>query len=125
MLATQTLSMDRLEVRRINVNGSLPLGVHAKDVILTIIRQLGVGGGKGYAYEYGGPVLDRMNMEERMTVCNMSIEGGALVVTSTPIRPLSTTCWDGSSHPRAKPSIARWRIGAPWRRIRTRAMTTS
>ena len=44
-----------------------------------IIRRLGVGGGKGFAYEYGGPVIDRMNMEERMTVCNMSIEGGALV----------------------------------------------
>ncbi len=79
VLATQTLAMDRLKVRRINVNGRLPLGVHAKDVILTIIRQLGVGGGKGYAYEYGGEVLDRMNMDERMTVCNMSIEGGALV----------------------------------------------
>ena len=79
VLATQTLSMDRLDVRRINVNGSLPLGVHAKDVILTIIRTLGVGGGKGFAYEYGGAVLDAMNMDERMTVCNMSIEGGALV----------------------------------------------
>ena len=79
VLATQTLSMDRLKVRRINVNGSLPLGVHAKDVILTIIRTLGVGGGKGFAYEYGGAVLDAMNMDERMTVCNMSIEGGALV----------------------------------------------
>ena len=79
VLATQTLAMDRLKVRRINVNGRLPLGVHAKDVILTIIRRLGVGGGKGFAYEYGGEVLDRMNMDERMTVCNMSIEGGALV----------------------------------------------
>ena len=47
-------------------------------MILTIIRRLGVSGGKGYAYEYGGAVVDRMNMEERMTVCNMSIEGGAL-----------------------------------------------
>ncbi|CAI8044111.1 3-isopropylmalate dehydratase large subunit [Geodia barretti] len=91
VLSTQTLSMDRLNVRRINVNGSLPLGVHAKDVILTIIRPSGVGGGKGYAYEYGGAVLDRMNMEERMTVCNMSIEGGALVGYVTPIRPPSTT----------------------------------
>ena len=79
VLATQTLAMDRLKVRRINVNGRLSLGVHAKDVILTIIRRLGVGGGKGFAYEYGGEVLDRMNMDERMTVCNMSIEGGALV----------------------------------------------
>ncbi len=79
VLATQTLAMDKLKVRRINVNGALGTGVYAKDVILSIIRHLGVGGGKGYAYEYGGPVIDAMNMEERMTVCNMSIEGGALV----------------------------------------------
>ncbi len=79
VLATQTLAMDKLMVRRINVNGALGTGVYAKDVILSIIRRLGVGGGKGYAYEYGGPVIDAMNMEERMTVCNMSIEGGALV----------------------------------------------
>jgi 3-isopropylmalate/(R)-2-methylmalate dehydratase large subunit len=79
VLATQTLAMDKLEVRRINVNGALGTGVYAKDVILNIIRRLGVGGGKGFAYEYGGAVVDKMNMEERMTVCNMSIEGGALV----------------------------------------------
>jgi 3-isopropylmalate/(R)-2-methylmalate dehydratase large subunit len=79
VLATQTLAMDRLKVRRINVTGELGTGVYPKDVILYIIRRLGVGGGKGFAYEYGGPVIDRMNMEERMTVCNMSIEGGALV----------------------------------------------
>ncbi|HXG51721.1 MAG TPA: 3-isopropylmalate dehydratase large subunit [candidate division Zixibacteria bacterium] len=79
VLATQTLAMDRLKVRRINVTGSLGHGVYAKDVILNIIRRLGVSGGKGFAYEYGGEVIDRMTMEERMTVCNMSIEGGALV----------------------------------------------
>jgi 3-isopropylmalate/(R)-2-methylmalate dehydratase large subunit len=79
VLATQTLAMDELKVRRISVNGSLGTGVYAKDVILNIIRRLGVAGGKGFAYEYGGAVIDRMNMEERMTVCNMSIEGGALV----------------------------------------------
>ncbi len=79
VLATQTLAMDKLKVRRISVNGALKNGVYAKDVILNIIRRLGVGGGKGFAYEYGGAVVDRMNMEERMTVCNMSIEGGALV----------------------------------------------
>jgi 3-isopropylmalate/(R)-2-methylmalate dehydratase large subunit len=79
VLATQTLAMDKLKVRRINVNGSLAEGVYAKDVILSIIRRLGVAGGKGYAYEYGGAVLDGMAMEERMTICNMSIEGGALV----------------------------------------------
>jgi len=79
VLATQTLAMDKLKVRRINVNGALGTGVYAKDVILNTIRRLGVAGGKGFAYEYGGAVIDKMNMEERMTVCNMSIEGGALV----------------------------------------------
>jgi 3-isopropylmalate/(R)-2-methylmalate dehydratase large subunit len=79
VLATQTLAMDKLKVRRINITGELGTGVYPKDVILYIIRRLGVSGGKGFAYEYGGAVIDRMNMEERMTVCNMSIEGGALV----------------------------------------------
>ena len=79
VLATQTLAMDKLKVRRINVNGNLSGGVYAKDVILNIIRRLGVAGGKGFVYEYGGAVVDKMNMEERMTVCNMSIEGGALL----------------------------------------------
>jgi 3-isopropylmalate/(R)-2-methylmalate dehydratase large subunit len=53
--------------------------VYAKDVILTIIQRLGVGGGVGFAYEYGGDTIERMSMDERMTVCNMSIEGGARV----------------------------------------------
>jgi 3-isopropylmalate/(R)-2-methylmalate dehydratase large subunit len=79
VLATQTLAMDKLKVRRINVNGALGTGVYAKDVILSIIRRLGVAGGKGFAYEYGGAVIGAMSMEARMTVCNMSIEGGALV----------------------------------------------
>jgi 3-isopropylmalate/(R)-2-methylmalate dehydratase large subunit len=86
VLATQTLAMDRLKVRRITVGGILPRGVYAKDVILNIIRKLGVSGGKGFAYEYAGAVIDRMNMEERMTVCNMSIEGGALVGYVNPDR---------------------------------------
>jgi len=59
------------------VNGQLRPGVYAKDVILHIIRTLGVKGGIGYAYEYAGEVFKRMSLEERMTVCNMSIEGGA------------------------------------------------
>jgi len=71
--------MDPLKVRRINVSGRLTPGVYAKDVILEIIRRLGVNGGVGYAYEYGGDAVDRMTMDERMTICNMSIEGGARV----------------------------------------------
>ncbi len=77
VLATQTLAMSRLKVRRIETTGARGPGVYAKDVTLAIIRQLGVNGGVGYAYEYAGPVLDAMTLEERMTVCNMSIEGGA------------------------------------------------
>jgi 3-isopropylmalate/(R)-2-methylmalate dehydratase large subunit len=77
LLASQSMAIAPLKVRRIEVTGELQDGVFAKDVILAIIRELGVNGGVGYAYEYGGPVFDAMTMEERMTVCNMSIEGGA------------------------------------------------
>jgi 3-isopropylmalate/(R)-2-methylmalate dehydratase large subunit len=77
VLASQTLALSKLKVRKIEVNGSLPVGVYAKDVILHIIRKLGVNGGVGYAYEYAGTTFESMNMEERMTICNMSIEGGA------------------------------------------------
>ena len=79
VLATQCLAMDPLKVRRIEISGALSEGVYAKDVILHIIGQLGVKGGVGYGYEYGGPVIEAMSIEERMTVCNMSIEGGARV----------------------------------------------
>ncbi len=77
VLASQCLALEPLKVRRIEVNGRLAPGVYAKDVILTVIRRLGVHGGNGYAYEYGGTTLDRMSIDERMTICNMSIEGGA------------------------------------------------
>jgi 3-isopropylmalate/(R)-2-methylmalate dehydratase large subunit len=77
VLATQTLALGKLKVRRININGVLPTGVYSKDVILHIIRLLGVNGGTGFAYEYAGSAVDAMTMEERMTMCNMSIEGGA------------------------------------------------
>ena len=77
VLASQTLSLSKLKVRKIEVNGNLKPGVYAKDVILHIIRTLGVKGGVGYAYEFAGTTFTHMNMEERMTVCNMAIEGGA------------------------------------------------
>jgi 3-isopropylmalate/(R)-2-methylmalate dehydratase large subunit len=77
VLASQTLALSKLKVRKIEVNGKLPPGVYAKDVILHIIRTLGVKGGVGYAYEFAGTTFLAMSMEERMTVCNMAIEGGA------------------------------------------------
>jgi 3-isopropylmalate/(R)-2-methylmalate dehydratase large subunit len=79
VLTSQCLALDPLKVRRIDVNGQLRRGVYAKDVILTIIRRLGVHGGVGFAYEYGGSTVDAMTVDERMTICNMSIEGGARV----------------------------------------------
>ncbi|MFV0337610.1 MAG: 3-isopropylmalate dehydratase large subunit [Chthoniobacterales bacterium] len=79
VLATQTMALKKPKVRRVNVNGKLSSGVYAKDVILHIIRKLGVNGGIGYAYEFGGSTFDNFTQEERMTVCNMSIEGGARV----------------------------------------------
>ena len=79
VLASQSLALEPLPVRRIDVTGTLAPGVYAKDVILAIIQRLGVNGGVGYAYEYGGPIVDAMSMDERMTICNMSIEGGARI----------------------------------------------
>ena len=77
VLASQCLAMTKPKLRQIRVEGTLARGVYAKDVILTIIQRLGVKGGVGYAYEYAGPVIEAMSMEERLTICNMSIEGGA------------------------------------------------
>ncbi len=86
VLASQTMAMTPLKVRRIDVDGKLSKGTYAKDVILTIIRKLGVKGGVGYAYEFNGDAVRAMSMEERMSVCNMSIEGGARVGYINPDR---------------------------------------
>ncbi|MFN9622436.1 MAG: 3-isopropylmalate dehydratase large subunit [Cyanobacteriota bacterium] len=79
VLASQSLAMGKLKVRRIWVEGALPSGVYAKDLILHVIRTLGVKGGVGHAYEFAGPAITALSMEERMTLCNMAIEGGARV----------------------------------------------
>lgn len=79
VLATQTMALSPLKVRKIEVQGKLGPGVYAKDIILHIIRTLGVNGGTGFAYEYAGSTIDALSIEERMTICNMSIEGGARV----------------------------------------------
>jgi 3-isopropylmalate/(R)-2-methylmalate dehydratase large subunit len=77
VLATQTLPMDRPKTLAVTVDGRLPDGVTAKDVILAVIAQTGTGGGQGYLVEYRGSTFEQMSMEGRMTVCNMSIEWGA------------------------------------------------
>ncbi|MUV86849.1 3-isopropylmalate dehydratase large subunit [Natronomonas sp. CBA1123] len=77
VLATQTVAMEKKKVRKIEVTGELGEGVTAKDIILTIIRRLGTDGGVGYVYEYAGEAIESLGMEGRMSICNMSIEGGA------------------------------------------------
>jgi 3-isopropylmalate/(R)-2-methylmalate dehydratase large subunit len=77
VLATQTLPQAKPKTMAVDVNGQLPQGVVAKDVILSIIRHIGVSGGIGHVIEYRGDTIRNMSMEGRMTVCNMSIEGGA------------------------------------------------
>jgi 3-isopropylmalate/(R)-2-methylmalate dehydratase large subunit len=116
VLATQSLAMDKLKVRRIEVNGELGAGVTAKDVILHIIRKLGVNGGVGYAYEYGGDVFDRFSMEERMTVCNMSIEGGARCGYVNP----DATTYEYLKGREYAPAGAAWdRAVADWESVRS------
>lgn len=77
VLASQTLLMEKLKVRRILVGGVLPAGVYAKDLALHIIRRMGAKAGVGHVHEYGGTLIDALAMEERMTLCNMAVEGGA------------------------------------------------
>ena len=114
VLSTQTLAMAPLKVRRIEVDGKLGAGVYAKDVILHIIRKLGVNGGTGYAYEFAGSAIEAMSMEERMTLCNMSIEGGARVGY---VNPDETTFVYLQARPFA-PSGQNWeRAVAYWRSI--------
>lgn len=77
VLATQTLPMAPFKTMAITVNGSLPAGATAKDIILAVIAKIGTGGGQGYVLEYRGQAIRELSMEGRMTVCNMSIEAGA------------------------------------------------
>ncbi|MCY3834687.1 MAG: 3-isopropylmalate dehydratase large subunit [Chloroflexi bacterium] len=77
VLATQTLLQNKPKTMAVNVEGSLGAGVTAKDIILAIIARIGIGGGTGFVFEYRGEAIRRLSMEGRMTVCNMSIEGGA------------------------------------------------
>ncbi|WIV67219.1 3-isopropylmalate dehydratase large subunit [Natrialbaceae archaeon AArc-T1-2] len=77
VLATGTVAMEKQQVRKIQVDGELPEAVEAKDVILEVIRRLGTEGGVGYVYEYAGSAIENLDMEGRMSICNMSIEGGA------------------------------------------------
>ncbi|WP_448533994.1 3-isopropylmalate dehydratase large subunit [Parathermosynechococcus lividus] len=116
VLATQTLALNKLKVRKVEVNGTLAPGVYAKDVILHLIRHLGVNGGVGYAYEFAGTTVAQMSMEERMTVCNMAIEGGARCGY---INPDETTFAYLKGRPFAPQGEAWETAVAWWRSLRT------
>jgi 3-isopropylmalate/(R)-2-methylmalate dehydratase large subunit len=77
VLATQCLLQRRSKTYEVRVNGALKPGVTAKDIVLNLISRIGIGGGTGCVFEYSGPAIRALSMEERMTICNMSIEGGA------------------------------------------------
>lgn len=77
VLATQTLPQKKPRMMAVNINGDLPPGVTAKDVVLALIAKVGTGGGQGYIVEYRGSTIEKLSMEGRMTICNMSIEWGA------------------------------------------------
>jgi 3-isopropylmalate/(R)-2-methylmalate dehydratase large subunit len=114
VLATQCLLQRRARTFAINVEGVLPAGVAAKDLILAIIGRTGVGGGTGHVLEYRGSAVRALNMEQRMTVCNMSIEAGA---RAGMIAPDETTFGYLSGRPRAPAGSAWNEAVAAWRTL--------
>ncbi len=116
VLATQTLMQAKPRTMAVTINGSLPDGVTAKDLVLTLITHTGTGGGQGYIVEYRGPAIEELSMEARMTICNMSIEWGA---KAGMIAPDQTTFDYIEGRPEA-PTGADWDAAVEhWRSLRT------
>ena len=116
VLATQCLLQRKPKTLAVNVDGKLPAGTSAKDLILTVIGKIGVGGGTGHVIEYRGDAIRQLDMESRMTVCNMSIEGGA---RAGMIAPDETTFEYLHGRPRS-PQGADWDTAvARWKTLRT------
>ncbi|HMT32539.1 MAG TPA: 3-isopropylmalate dehydratase large subunit [Dermatophilaceae bacterium] len=116
VLATQTLPLKPFRTMAVTVDGELPSGVTAKDIVLAVIARIGTGGGQGYVIEFRGSAIEALSMEGRMTVCNMSIEAGA---RAGMIAPDETTFayLQGRDH---TPTGADWEAAvADWRRLRT------
>ena len=116
VLATQTLPLNPFRTLAVNVDGELPVGVTAKDIVLAVIAKIGTGGGQGYVIEYRGSAIEALSMEARMTVCNMSIEAGA---RAGMIAPDQTTFDYLQGRPHA-PTGADWDAAvAAWSQLRS------
>ena len=116
VLATQTLSLKPFKTMAVNVDGQLPAGVTAKDIILAVIAKIGTGGGQGHVIEYRGSAIEALSMEGRMTICNMSIEAGA---RAGMVAPDETTYEFVKGRPHA-PTGADWdHAVAAWEQLRT------
>jgi 3-isopropylmalate/(R)-2-methylmalate dehydratase large subunit len=116
VLATQCLIQSKPKTMEVRVNGRLKPGVSAKDIILAIIAKIGVGGGTGYVFEYTGEAIRALSMEERMTICNMSIEGGARAGLIAP----DETTFEYVKGRRLAPKGADWDAAvAKWRTLPT------
>ena len=116
VLATQTLPLRPFKTLAVNVDGLLPAGVTAKDVILAVIAKIGTGGGQGYVIEYRGSTIESLSMEGRMTICNMSIEAGARAGIVAP----DQTTYDYLRERPYAPTGADWDAAlAAWEQLRT------
>ena len=116
VLATQTLPLKPFRTMAINVEGTLPDGVTAKDIILAVIAKIGTGGGQGYVLEYRGSAIRNLSMEARMTICNMSIEAGARAGMIAP----DDTTFDYLKGRQYAPAGADWDAAvAAWRELAT------
>ncbi|WP_414942856.1 3-isopropylmalate dehydratase large subunit [Amycolatopsis sp. cmx-11-51] len=116
VLASQTLPMAPFRTMAVTVEGELPPGVTAKDLILAVITEIGTSGGQGHVIEYRGPAIEKLSMEARMTVCNMSIEAGA---RAGMIAPDETTFAYLKDRPHAPKGTAWDAAVADWRALRT------
>jgi 3-isopropylmalate/(R)-2-methylmalate dehydratase large subunit len=114
VLATQTLLQSKPKTLAITIDGQLKPGVTAKDIILAVIARLGIGGGTGYVIEYRGSAIRDLSMEERMTVCNMSIEAGA---RAGMIAPDEVTFQYLAARPRAPQGAAWDKAVAEWKKL--------
>ena len=116
VLATQTLPLKPFKTMSVRVDGDLPEGVTSKDVILAVIAKIGTGGGQGYVIEYRGEAIEKLSMEARMTICNMSIEAGARAGMIAP----DETTFEYLKGRRHAPQGAEWDAAVEaWKQLRT------